>query len=136
FAPISWAFGSILSRRVPLPPGPMAGAAQMIIGGSVMIVVAVLRAERPGGPPTFSSIAALLYLVCFGSILAFSAYGYLLRTTRPSIATSYAYVNPVVALAIGAVFGGEQFTATKLVACVLTIAGVLIVSAPTLRARR
>lgn len=134
-APITWAFGSHLSRRLPVPPGPMASAAQMIVGGVVMIVIAAVRGERPLGPPTFSSVAALLYLVFFGSIVAFSAYGYLLRKTRPAIATSYAYVNPLVALALGALLAGERFTGTKLVACLLTIAGVLIVSAPRARPR-
>lgn len=135
FAPVAWAFGSQLSRRLPVPPGPMASAAQMIVGGGVMLLLAAARGERPVGPPTLASVGALLYLVCFGSIVAFSAYGYLLRTTRPSIATSYAYVNPLVALALGALLAGERFTATKVVACLLTIAGVLVVSAPGRRTR-
>lgn len=127
-APVAWAFGSLLSRRVPVPPGATGTAAQMIGGGSVMIGLALVRGERPVGPPTSASIGALVYLVLFGSLIAFSAYGYLLRTTRPSIATSYAYVNPMVALVLGAFLGGEHFTGTKLAACLLTIAGVLIVS--------
>lgn len=131
-APLAWAFGSILSRRIAMPAGPMAGAAQMICGGLVMTTIALVRGERPVGPPTAAAIGALGYLVCFGSILAFSAYGYLLRTTRPAIATSYAYVNPLVALAIGASLGGERVTTAKLGACLLTITGVVIVS---LRAR-
>jgi len=132
-APITWAFGSLLSRRLPMPSGPMATAAQMVVAGVVMLLVALLHGERPVGPPAAASVGALVYLICFGSILAFSAYGYLLRTTRPSIATSYAYVNPMVALALGALLGGEQFTSAKLVACLLTITGVLVVSAPRKR---
>ncbi len=127
-APITWAFGSLLSKRVPMPSGPMATAAQMIVAGVVMISIALVSGERPVGPPTAASIGALLYLVFFGSILAFSAYGYLLRTTRAAIATSYAYVNPMVALLLGAGLGGERFTSAKLVACLLTIAGVLVVT--------
>jgi drug/metabolite transporter (DMT)-like permease len=133
FAPIAWAFGSILSRRIPLPKGLMAGAAQMICAGAVMIALAMLRGERPIGPPTAASIGALLYLVCFGSILAFSAYGHLLRTTRPSLAMSYAYVNPLVALGIGAVLGGEPLSKTKVAACFLTILGVVVVTLPKRR---
>jgi drug/metabolite transporter (DMT)-like permease len=133
-APISWAFGSVLSRRLPVPPGPMAAAAQMIVAGLVMSFIAIARGEHPVGPPTFASVGALFYLVFFGSIVGFTAYGYLLRTTRPSIATSYAYVNPVVALALGTVLGGERFTGTKLVACLLTVGGVLVASAPRRRA--
>ena len=133
-APLAWAFGSLLSRRIPVPAGSMGSAAQMIVGGAVMIVLAVARGDRPLGPPTGASIAALVYLVLFGSLLAFTAYGYLLRTTRPAIATSYAYVNPIVALAIGAVLGGERFTPSKAAACGLTVLGVVIVTAT--RARR
>jgi len=127
FAPISWAFGSLLARRIDLPKGPMATAAQMIAGGSVMLVIAILRGERPHGDPTASTVFALVYLVIFGSLVAFSAYGYLLRTTRPAVATSYAYVNPLVALVLGSI-GGEDFTMSKLFACLLTIGGVVIAS--------
>jgi drug/metabolite transporter (DMT)-like permease len=127
-APISWAFGSLLSRKISVPSGLVGTAAQMIVGGAAMLVIAAVRGERPLGPPTLAGVGAMLFLVVFGSLIAFSAYGYLLRTTRPSIATSYAYVNPLVALGIGAVLGGERFTATKLVACLLTIAGILVVA--------
>lgn len=134
-APLAWAFGSHLSRRIALPAGAMASAAQMIVGGALMIGVAVLRGERPSGPPTVVAVSALAYLVVFGSIVGFSAYGYLLRNTRPAVATSYAYVNPLVALAIGAALAGETLTGTKLFACCLTIAGVVIVSRGRARAR-
>ncbi|HEX2673489.1 MAG TPA: EamA family transporter, partial [Polyangiaceae bacterium] len=75
-----------------------------------------------------ASVAALGYLILFGSLIGFSAYGFLLQRTRPLIATSYAYVNPLVALAIGAALGGEQLSARKLGACVLTVIGVLVVT--------
>ncbi|AKV00618.1 Permease of the drug/metabolite transporter (DMT) superfamily [Labilithrix luteola] len=127
-APITWAFGSVWSRRLPMPAGTMGPAAQMVSGGVMMIGIALVRGEHPHGPLSVSGILALAYLVTFGSMLGFSAYGYLLRTTRPSIATSYAYVNPLVALGIGAVLAGERFTMTKLAACLLTIVGVLVVS--------
>jgi drug/metabolite transporter (DMT)-like permease len=135
-APLTWAFGSLLSRRIPVPPGALGSAAQMIVGGLVMIVIALVRGERPVGPPTAANIFALLYLVLFGSLLAFTAYGYLLRRTRPAIATSYAYVNPIVALAIGTVLGGERFTASKAAACGLTVLGVVIVIAMRARVPR
>jgi drug/metabolite transporter (DMT)-like permease len=128
FAPISWAFGSLLSRKIEMPKGPMTTAAQMIAGGSVMIVIAIVRGERPVADPTPETVFALAYLVLFGSIIAFSAYGYLLRKTRAAVATSYAYVNPLVALALGSALGGESFTITKLGACLITIAGVSIAS--------
>jgi drug/metabolite transporter (DMT)-like permease len=127
-APISWAFGSVWSRRLPMPPGNMASATQMITGGVMMFGVSLLRGERPLAPLTFRTGAALVYLAVFGSLVAFSAYGYLLRHTRPLVATSYAYVNPLVALLLGAAVGGERLSLDKLIACGLTIFGVLVVT--------
>ena len=93
-----------------------------------MFVVALARGERLTQPVSFASIAALVYLIVFGSLIGFSAYGFLLRRTRPLIATSYAYVNPLVALAIGAALGGELLSTRKLGACILTVIGVLVVT--------
>jgi len=126
-APVAWAVGSLLARRLPVPEGAMSAACQMLGGGLVMCVVALLRGERPVGPPTGAALAALGFLVVFGSLVAFSAYGYLLRTTRPAVATSYAYVNPVVALGLGAALGGEPLTRARILACALTLTGVLVV---------
>lgn len=119
-----------------MPKGLMSTAAQMMVGGVVMIVVALGRGERPVGPPRLEAFLAMGYLVVFGSLLAFSAYGYLLRTTRPAIAMSYAYVNPMVALLIGSLLGGETLTASKMLACAITILGVLVVTAPKLSSFR
>ncbi len=127
-APMAWATGSLLSRRLSMAPGLMGAGAQMILGGLVMMVVSLAFGERPHGSPTLATVGALVYLTVFGSMVAFSAYGYLLKHTRPAIATSYAYVNPMVALGLGAVLGNETFTATKAVACGLTLGGVLLVS--------
>lgn len=127
-SPIAWALGSVLSRRLELPNGLLGTAVQMIVGGACMLFIAAVRDEHLRGPVTLKAAAALLYLTVFGSMLAFSAYGYLLRTTRPAIATSYAYVNPLVALALGSLLGGESFTPTKLLACGLTVAGVIVVT--------
>lgn len=127
-APIAWAVGSLWSKRLPMPNGLMSAACQMILAGLSMFLIAFARSERMHGPVSGASIAALGYLIVFGSLVAFSAYGFLLRTTRPLIATSYAYVNPLVALVIGAVLGGEQLSARKLGACALTVIGVLVVT--------
>lgn len=127
-APVAWAVGSLWSKRLPMPSGLMSTACQMILGGLAMFVVAFARGERVHWPVSGRALAAVGYLIVFGSLIAFSAYGFLLRATRPLIATSYAYVNPLVALAIGAAIGGERLTARKLGACALTVAGVLIVT--------
>lgn len=133
-APASWALGSVLSRRLPLPKGAMATAAQMLTGGVLMGAVGVGTGEHLQ-TPSLRALLAFAYLVVFGSLIAFSAYGYLLRTVRPALATSYAYVNPVVALALGALFGGEPFGLTHAIACFWTLVGVGVVSY-AVRARR
>jgi drug/metabolite transporter (DMT)-like permease len=127
-APIAWAVGSLWSQRLPMPTGLMSTACQMLLGGPLMFLVALARGERLHGPVSGASGAALGYLIVFGSLIAFSAFGFLLKATRPLIATSYAYVNPLVALAIGAALGGEQLSARKLGACSLTVIGVLVVT--------
>lgn len=127
-APVAWAIGSLWSKRLPMPAGLMSSACQMLLAGPLMFLVALARGERLEGPVSFGSVAAVSYLIVFGSLIAFSAYGFVLRETRPLIATSYAYVNPLVALAIGAALGGEQLSARKLGACGLTVIGVLAVT--------
>lgn len=126
-APIAWALGSVWSRRLPMPTGLMSAATQMIAGGCVMMSIALVRGERPLAFAV-PGAAAFVYLVVFGSLVGFTAYAYLLRNTRPALATSYAYVNPLVALALGALWNGEAFTRNKLAACALTISGVGLVT--------
>jgi drug/metabolite transporter (DMT)-like permease len=127
-APIAWALGSAWSRRLPVPAGLMGTAAQMLAAGLVLLTLAVLTGEGPLHAVSWSGAAALAYLIVFGSMIAFSAYGFLLRNTRSTLATSYAYVNPMVALALGSLLGGESFTREKLLACLLTGSGVALVT--------
>jgi drug/metabolite transporter (DMT)-like permease len=70
----------------------------------------------------------MAFLVIGGSLIAFSAYGYLLRRVRPALATSYAYVNPVVAVGLGAVLAGEQITLVEVLAMLTILSGVVLVS--------
>ncbi len=132
-SPFAWALGSLLSRSLDLPKGLMASAAQMIAGGVFMLSAAPLLGETIPQAPSARSLAALAYLTVFGSIVAFSAYGYLIRTTRPAIATSYAYVNPLVAIALGIWLGGEKASATTWLAALIVISGVVIVTASRAR---
>ncbi len=127
FAPLSWALGSVYSRRLPLPKGPMGSAAQMLTGGLAMFVVAVLWGA-PLPTPTLRSFGALTYLIVAGSLVGFSAYGYLLRNTRPAVATSYAYVNPVVAILLGVLFGGERPSVATALAAAVILVGVALIS--------
>ncbi|XXT16099.1 drug/metabolite exporter YedA [Sorangium sp. So ce429] len=127
-APVAWALGSLYSRTTPLPEGPMAVAAEMLSGGAVMLGISALAGEQLAAAPSSRSLLALAYLVVFGSIVGLSAYTFLLRNTRPAIATSYAYVNPIVAIALGIALGGERASAATWAAAAIIGAGVLIVS--------
>ena len=77
--------------------------------------------------PSLLSLLGLLHLIIFGSFVGYTVYQYLLRTVRPALATSYAFVNPLVALGLGALFAGEQVTPTILTALLIVITGVAFV---------
>lgn len=101
----------------------MGTAVEMLAAGAIMLLLSVLFGERMPGAPTRSSALALLYLIVRGSLVAFSAYTYLLRHVSPALATSFAYVNPVVAVALG----GEHVTPIELVATPVILGGVVLV---------
>ncbi|HEX7733568.1 MAG TPA: drug/metabolite exporter YedA, partial [Ktedonobacteraceae bacterium] len=101
FSPISWALGSILSQRVALPKGFMATAAQLLCGGIMLLGIGLASGERVTQAPTWPAIWAMIFLIAGGTWIAYTAYGYLLSHVRASLATSYAYVNPIVAVALG-----------------------------------
>lgn len=126
-AAASWAFGSVWSRRRDMPSGPMNTAAQMLCAAPALAVVAVASGESWPTTPTWTATAALIYLALFGSILAFSAYLYLLHTVRPALATSYAYVNPPVAVLFGILLAGETVGAIDLAGMAIILAGVVLV---------
>ena len=127
-APFSWALGSALSRRLPQAPGGMGSAAQMLAAGVLFLPLGLLRGETVVGPPTLSSVLALAYLVVFGSLIGFSAYVYLLNArVRPALLTSYAYVNPVVAVLLGVLFAGERVGLPGLLGMTVVVAAVVLV---------
>ncbi len=127
-AAASWAFGSVWSKRRDMPPAAMNTAAQMLTGGALLFVFALAIGERwPAAPPLSASLA-IVYLATFGSLLGFSAYLYLLNTVRPALATSYAYVNPPVAVMVGALFAGEAVHGLDVVAMVVILAGVGLIT--------
>jgi len=126
-APMSWALGSLLARKLPLAKGLMSAATQMLAGGLVMGVVSLAAREGVPSSPPASSLFAWAYLAVFGSLVAYSAYTYLLRHTRPAVATSYSYVNPAIAVAIGALLGKEHVGPEVLVAVVLIITATVLV---------
>jgi drug/metabolite transporter (DMT)-like permease len=129
-AAISWALGSVWGKRLPLPSGGMSSAAQMLAGGAVLAVVSTIQGERITTVPTVQATLALAYLVVFGSFVAYSAYLYLLHTVRPALATSYAFVNPLVALALGAWLADERIGMYEIIAMAVILLGVMLVLLP------
>jgi drug/metabolite transporter (DMT)-like permease len=132
-APMLWAFGSVWAGRLDMPPTVTATAGQLLAGGVILLVAGPLRGERLGPWPPAVAWLALGYLAVFGSILAYTAYVYLLREVRPAVATSYAYVNPVVAVALGLTVGDERVTGPLFAALPLILAGVALVTIPARR---
>ncbi len=132
----SWSFGSQLARRQELPQGAAAFAAEMLIGGAVLMVLSALRQEP--WPASVSAQAgwAWVYLVVAGSLVAFSAYMYLVSTVSQTLSASYVYVNPPVALAMGAWLGGEQIAPQTLGAVMLILVALAVLSLGTLRTAR
>ncbi|MFJ2975062.1 drug/metabolite exporter YedA [Kluyvera sp. NPDC087067] len=125
---ISWAFGSVYGSRITLPTGMMAGAVEMLAAGLVLMIASLLSGERLTTMPGLSGFLAVAYLSLFGSIIAINAYMYLIRNVTPAVATSYAYVNPVVAVLLGTQFNGENLSGTEWLALIIIIAAVVLVT--------
>jgi drug/metabolite transporter (DMT)-like permease len=126
-ASASWSFGSVLSLHVPMPKGMMASAAQMFAGGLIVLIVGFAAGETIPMDPSGRTIGAMVWLAVFGSLLGYTAYTYLLKNVRPALATSYAYVNPVLAVVLGVWLGGEQVTRMSLLAMPVILSGVVLV---------
>jgi drug/metabolite transporter (DMT)-like permease len=137
-AAVCWGFGSWWSRGAPLPRRPLVMTAmEMLCGGALMAVVALVRGEYDFDPGAVGAAGwwALAYLTVFGSMLAFTCYVWLLRNARLSLVTTYAYVNPVVAVGLGVLLLDERLTARTLVATAVTLAGVALIVMPRSEAR-
>ena len=133
FAAASWAFGSVWSKHLPLPQGAMASAVEMLVGGVALLIGSALSGEHLEAMPPMEGWAALAYLTFFGSIIAFNAYMYLLKNVRPAAATSYAYVNPAVAVLLGIVFVGETIGIEEALAMLVIISAVVLIGLPQWR---
>lgn len=127
-AAISWALGTVWSRHLRMPGGLMSSAAQMLSASAGFFMLGVMRGEHIVTPPSGRSLLALLYLIFFGALVAFSAYTYLLSHVRPTLAASYAYVNPAVAVALGVGIGGEQIGVAGILALAIILASVGLVA--------
>jgi drug/metabolite transporter (DMT)-like permease len=134
-SPIAWAAGSLFaSHRASLPSRPLvATGAQMLLGGLVLTGMAAVTGEFGRvDPATFSteSLLALLYLLVMGSLVAFTVFGWMLRVAPLPLVTTYAYVNPIVAVILGALILSEPIdTRTVVAGAVIVVAVAIIVSA-------
>ena len=128
----SWALGSIYSRHVGTPASPfLSTAMQMLAGGLVLLLLSVVLGEPWELDVTAVSLRSalgLLYLIVFGSIVAFSAYIWLLRVSTPARVSTYAYVNPVVAVLLGWALAGEALTVRLAVAAAIIVSGVALIT--------
>jgi len=129
---ISWSVASILTRKLPLPAvKTMSSAAQMVAGGVLLAVTALALGEFRGFNIRAVSLEAwfaLLYLIVFGSIIGFTAYVWLLNHESPTKVGTYAYVNPVVAVAVGHFLGGESIQARTIVGTALVLVSVVVIT--------
>ena len=136
-ASLSWAAGSIRSRHTPAPASPiLASAMQMLAGGAGLFVLGVVTGELGRVDPaavSARSVLALLYLIVFGSFIGFTTYMWLLRVSTPARVSTYAYVNPVVAVILGWALADEDLNARIVLAATVIVAGVALI---TLTARR
>ena len=127
-----WALGSVYSRHAATPPSPfLSTAMQMLGGGAALLLVSVVLGEPwvfDASAVSLRSLLGLLYLIVLGSIVAFSAYIWLLRVSTPTRVSTYAYVNPVIAVILGWAFAGEALTPRMAIAAAVIVSGVALIT--------
>jgi len=132
FASLSWATGSVYSRKASLPKTPLLGSGmEMLAGGVLLLFASLVSQEWIGFQPSnvsFLSLVSFLYLIVFGSLIAFSSYVWLLTKTTTARASTYAYVNPVVAVFLGYFLAGEQLTLRTLLASSMIVIAVVVIT--------
>lgn len=144
FASLSWAAGSLYARRAPLPRDQLqANGVEQLAGGALLLLAATLVGEwgeLNAAAVSARSLLSLGYLVVFGSLVGFTAYLWLLRAVRPALASTYAYVNPVVAVFLGWALAAEPVTVRTLVAASIILVAVATITSEQaregIRARR
>ena len=132
FAAFAWAFGSLLSRHFPPSASPLqATALQMLAGGVLLGGASGLAGEWSRFSPGLVSVksaASVAYLVVFGSLVAFTAYIWLLRAASPALVSTYAFVNPVVAVFLGWLLAHEEVGLRTVVAAVVIVGAVVLIT--------
>ena len=133
---VTWSVGSVLSQRtLPLASGAMGFASEMVCGGLVLLGLSALAGERPAWPPQPLAVAAWFYLVVFGSLIAFNAYMVLLARASAGLASSYTFVNPVIAMLLGVAVAGEVVTSFEWTAAGVVLVGVVLMLRGASRSR-
>jgi drug/metabolite transporter (DMT)-like permease len=133
---LSWALGSLRARKAPATPGRpfLMSGVQMSIGGAFLLLLGASTGELArlhGATVSFASLAALAYLMVFGSLVAYSAFAWLLQVAPPAQVATYAYVNPVIAVLLGCTLGNEPLSARIVVAAAVILAAVVLVTRGT-----
>jgi len=124
---VTWSVGSVLSQRsLPLAPGATGFASEMICGGAILMAMSAFAGEVPTWPPQPIAAAAWFYLVVFGSLIAFNAYMVLLARASAGLASSYTFVNPVIAMVLGVAVAGEVVTSFEWLAAGIVLVGVVL----------
>jgi drug/metabolite transporter (DMT)-like permease len=134
FAAASWSLGSVWSKHMSMAAGLMGAASQMLCGGLIALLFSAAFGEQWPAQITPRSWAAIVFLIVLGSMVAFSAYHWLLHHVRPLVASSNTFVNPVVAFVVGVSFAGEQIHAMEYIALAVILAGVFLVLTSTTEA--
>ena len=127
-AALAWAAGSLYSRGAALPKRPLVSAGlAALCGGALLLVAGAARGELGDLHPTADALGAIAYLVVVGTLVGFVAYVWLLRNAPTSLVSTYAYVNPVIAVALGSLFLGEEITGQMLAAGAVILASVALI---------
>ena len=127
FAAASWSFGSVWGKHLAMPKGLMGAACQMLVGGVVLMLVSAYAGETWPQTITMKSWGAMVFLVVLGSLAAYSAYQWLLKTVPPLVASSNTFVNPVVAFVVGILFADEGVADNEYIALAVIIVGVVLI---------
>jgi drug/metabolite transporter (DMT)-like permease len=131
-ASLCWAAGSIYAREASMPSSPLMGTGlEMLAGGAVLLVAGLVTGEPAQlhlDHTSWQSAVALVYLIIFGSLIAFTAYVWILRNTPLALASTYAYVNPVVAVFLGWLLAGEKLTIITVIASAIIVGSVIIIT--------
>lgn len=127
----SWAIGTLLTPRLTLPSATISSGIQMIVGGIATFLLSLVL--EPVTPLSIldapaKAIGSMIYLVIFGSIIGFSSYSWLARNAPPQLLSTYAFVNPVVAMLLGTTFAGEVFSSQSFIGAIVALVGVVLIT--------